>query len=416
MLTGNAIGLGEGGSDIDFAGHGSYSGPASSAGVLMDFGFSEEQELFRKTVRRFAERDLLPHYAERERLDYDLPALLRKMARLDLLGLRAPIEFGGGNAAYVTVGLAAEECARGDYNAASLIVSNIISTEILAGYAGRELQEEWLPAIIAGERHVALGLTEPHCGSDAAALTTKAVREGDVYILTGEKCSTSQIDAEACIVFARTSALAGAKGISAFLVRLDSPGVGRSRFDDLGMKLSRRGAIHLDGVRIPTRNLLAHEGQGFHVVMNEFDYSRAVIALQCIGTAEQSLDDTISYVRERNAFGQPLARFEGVSFPITEAATRLEAARLLAYKTLWLRDQGLPHSKEAAMAKWLGPHVAVEVIHQMLLLHGHAGYAADYPHGQRLRDTIGHEIGDGTAEIMKIIIAREMIGRQFRPS
>ena len=380
----------------------------------MDFAFSEEEELFRKTVRQFAERELRPKYAERERADYSTYDLLQKMAQLDLLGLRVPVEYGGSDAPCVMVGIAAEECSRGDYSAGTMIVGSLIS-EMIGHHAMPQVKEEWLPDIVAGRRHVALALTEPHCGSDAVALTTKAVRDGDEYVITGEKSSTSQVDADGCIVFARTSPVAGARGISAFLMPLDAPGVGTSRFNDLGMKLSHRGALHLDGVRVPARNRIGEEGQGFYIVMNEFDYSRAIIALQCIGTAEQSVDDTMEYAKSRTAFGQPIARFEGVSFPIAEAATQLEAARLLCYKVLWLRDKGLPHTKEAAMVKWLGPKLAVEVIHQMLLLHGHAGYSDDYPHGQRLRDTIGHQIGDGTGEVMKLVIAREMLGREFRP-
>lgn len=381
----------------------------------MDFSFTEEQELFRQTVRQFSEREVRPHYAERERMDYDLPSFLQKMAQLDLLGLRVPVEYGGVDTSYVNVGIATEELSRGDYNVGTLIVSNVISAEILSRHASERVKEEWLRDIVTGRRRVALALTEPHSGSDAVALTTRAVRDGDEYVITGEKSSTSQVDADACIVFVRTSQVAGARGVSAILVPLDAPGLGTSRFTDLGMKLSRRGALHLDGVRVPAHNLVGEEGQGFYAVMNQFDYSRAVIAIQCVATAMQSVDETIEYVKTRTAFGQPIARYEGVSFPIAEAMTKLEAVRLLCYKALWLRDMNLPHAKEAAMTKWLGPKLAVEAIHQMLLLHGHAGYSNDYPHEQRLRDVIGHQIGDGTGEIMKLIIAREMLGREFRP-
>ncbi|MBI3105492.1 MAG: acyl-CoA dehydrogenase family protein [Candidatus Rokubacteria bacterium] len=381
----------------------------------MDFGFTDEQELFRKTVRQFSEREVRPQYADRERPDYDLPAFLQRMAELGLLGLRAPVEYGGVNTSYVNVGIATEELSRSDYNVGTLIVSSVISTEVLSLHATDRVKEEWLADMVSGRRHVALALTEPHSGSDAAALTTRAVRDGDHYVITGEKSSTSQVDADACIVFVRTGQGTGARDVSAILVPLDTPGVGTSRFTDLGMKLSRRGALHLDGVRVPAHNLVGREGQGFYTVMNQFDYTRAVIAIQCVATAMQSVEETIEYVKTRTAFGQPIARYEGVSFPIAEALATLEAARLLCYKALWLRDVKLPHAKEAAMAKWLGPKLAVEAIHQMLLLHGHAGYSSDYPHGQRLRDVIGHQIGDGTGEIMKLIIARETLGREFRP-
>jgi len=246
-------------------------------------------------------------------------------------------------------------------------------------------------------------------------MTTSAVWDGDDYVLTGEKSSISFTEGTAAIVFAKTDPSAGARGVSAFFVPMDSPGLGRSKFRDLGERAITRGALHLDGVRVPAKNLLGREGQGFYIIMNQFDFNRAIIALMCIGAAQQTLEETMEYVKTRTAFGQPIARFEGVSFPIAEAATLLEAARLLSYKALWQRDHNTPHGMEAAMAKWWAPRLAVEVIHQMLLLHGHAGYSDDYLVGQRLRDVIGLEIGDGTAEVMKIIIGREMIGREFRP-
>jgi cyclohexanecarboxyl-CoA dehydrogenase len=168
-------------------------------------------------------------------------------------------------------------------------------------------------------------------------------------------------------------------------------------------------------VRIPASYLLGEENKGFYQVMQGFDFSRFVIGLMCIGAASVTLDETIAYVKERHAFGRPLAQFEGVSFPIAEYASQLEAAKWLCYRGLWLRDAGLPHTKEAAMAKYLAPKVAVEAIHECLLLHGHYGYTQDLPIEQRLRDVIGLEIGDGTAQIMKTLVAREVIGKAARP-
>ncbi|TAK36728.1 MAG: cyclohexanecarboxyl-CoA dehydrogenase [Chloroflexota bacterium] len=381
----------------------------------MDFAYSEEEELFRKTVRQFAMRELLPKYAERDDPNYPPEEARRQLAQADLMGLRAPIEYGGSDASHVMCGVAVEEVARGDYNMAALMLQNIVIADVLARHAPKEIKEEWLPEMVAGRRICTLALTEPQCGSDAAALETKAERQGDWYVITGEKSSISNVGADACVLFARTSPVPGARGISALFVPLDAPGVGRSHFNDLGMHLCRRGALHFDGVRVPKENLIGQEGTGFYQVMNQFDYIRALLSLQCLGCALQSVEETIEYVKTRNAFGQPIVRFEGVAFPIAEAMTKIEAARLLSYKSLWLRDRGLPHTKETAMVKWLGPRTSFEVIHQMLLFHGHAGYSDDYPLGQRLRDVIGHEIGDGTAEIMKTIVAREFVGREFRP-
>jgi cyclohexanecarboxyl-CoA dehydrogenase len=267
-----------------------------------------------------------------------------------------------------------------------------------------------------GTEVMGIALTEPAVGSDAANLTTRAVREGDTYILTGEKTSvTFAGDMDNCIVFAKTDPAAGARGVSAYVVRSAWDGVSRTVLPSIGSKSLARGTLSMDHVRVPRDHLIGEEGQGFRIIMSGFDYARAIIALMCLGTAAQSLDETMQYVKEREAFGRPIAKFEGVQFPIAEAHTMIEAARLLSYRCLWLKDEDLPHTKEAAMCKWWAPKLAVEVIHQCLLLHGHYGYVDDMPFDQRMRDVIGLEIGDGTAQIQKIVVARELMGREFLP-
>jgi cyclohexanecarboxyl-CoA dehydrogenase len=221
--------------------------------------------------------------------------------------------------------------------------------------------------------------------------------------------------AQAAIVFARTDARSKARGVSAFLVPLDLPGVSRSALRDLGARVVGRAVLAFDHVRIPVSHRLGAEGTGFHQVMQGFDYNRIVIALACLGAAQVSLEETMAYVKERRAFGRTLATFEGVSFPIAEAATHIDAARWLCYRGLWLADRGQPYTKESAMAKWWAPKLSVETIHQCLLLHGHYGYTDELPFEQRLRDVIGLEIGDGTAEVMKVIVARELMGRETLP-
>ncbi len=168
-------------------------------------------------------------------------------------------------------------------------------------------------------------------------------------------------------------------------------------------------------MRVPASHRLGDEGQGFYQVMRGFDYNRVGIALACLGVAQVSLEETMAYVKERRAFGKPLATFEGISFKIAEAATHIDACRGLCYRALWLADSGRPHTKESAMVKWWGPKLAVETIHQCLLFHGHYGYTDELPFEQRMRDVIGLEIGDGTAEVMKIIVARELMGREALP-
>jgi cyclohexanecarboxyl-CoA dehydrogenase len=221
--------------------------------------------------------------------------------------------------------------------------------------------------------------------------------------------------ARAAIVFARVTPHMRGSGITAFLVDLASPGVSRNPLRDLGSRAVGRAVIAFDHVRIPAQHRLGDEGTGFTRVMRGFDYNRCLIALACLGAAAISLEETMAYVMERQAFGRRLAQFEGVSFPLAEAATHIEGARWLAYHALWLADRGESHTKEAAMVKWWAPKLAADVVHQCLLLHGRYGYTDELPFEQRLRDVIGLEIGDGTAEVMKLVIVRELMGRESLP-
>ncbi len=378
----------------------------------MDFSFSAEQKLLQSTLRNFAERELSPAYAARDK-DEDLPrSLVRQLGELGLLAPMVEARFGGQGLDYVSLGLAHEEIARADFNAAYVMLLSALVGAIVAARGDDGQRAAILPAICAGEVIPALAVTEPGAGSDAAHASMQARREGDAYILNGEKSSISfATSADTALVMARTgSSGEGARGISAFYVDLHSPGVTRTRFKDLGSRAIGRGQLFFDSVRVPAGARIGIEGAGFVQVMQGFDFSRALIGLMCIGAAEQSLDETRKYVIERNAFGGSIARFEGVSFPIAEAAVQLRAARLLCYEALWLRDRGEPHGWLAAGCKWWAPELAAHVLHQCLLLHGHLGFSLDLPHQQRLRDVIGLEIGDGTAQIMKLVVARELLG------
>ncbi|MBI4590205.1 MAG: acyl-CoA dehydrogenase family protein [Candidatus Rokubacteria bacterium] len=379
----------------------------------MEFGFSDEQLLLQKTLRQYAKSELLPNYHRWDRGEKFPREKILELGQLGILGLRAPERFGGQDASFVAGGIASEELSRGDFNYSQFIQLSAIAAELLRENASPEVQAEWLPRLASGEALFAFALTEPAVGSDAANLTTRAVKQGDEYVITGEKASiTLGGFADVAIVFARTGE-AGARGISAFLVPLDRPGITRQVYQSPGERLSARGSLFFDGTRIPARFRLGEEREGFHSAMVSFDFNRAFIALACVGAALQSLDETVEYTKTRQAFGRPLAKFEGVSFQVAEQLTVLEGARLIAYKCLWLKDQGLPHTKESAMSKWLGPKVSVEAIHACILLHGHYGYNQESPLEQRLRDVIGLEIGDGTPEIMKGIVAREVYGREY---
>jgi cyclohexanecarboxyl-CoA dehydrogenase len=377
----------------------------------MSYDLTDDQRAFQETARRFAREKLAPGYQRREvegRIDR---ALVREMGALGLIAPELPEEMGGLGAPSLTSGLIAEAIGYADVNAAYIQILGSLNGKIIAGHARPELAQQWLPRLVSGEVIVAIGLTEPRGGSDAANLALSARRSGDTYILKGEKSSISMADqADAVVLFARTGTPeSGAHGVSAFLVPMNTPGVTTLRYNDLGSKAIGRSSIFFDDVVIPIQNRLADEGAGFVQVMQGFDFSRALIGLQVLGSAQASLDESWAYVQERKAFGAPLSKNQGVTFPLAEAETMVEATRQLCYRTLALKDAGKPHTTEAAMCKWLAPKTAVDVIHQCLLTHGHYGWSLDLPHQQRLRDVIGLEIGDGTAQIMKLIIAREKL-------
>ena len=382
----------------------------------MDLQLSPEQEALSRTLRQFARKELAPHSATWDRTGQFPSEAWRRMGELGILGLRIPAAYGGQESDFLTFGIAMEEIGRGDFSCTYGIQLAGLAGEILGRSAPEALKTRWLPPTAAGEAVVALALTEPGAGSDAANLACRAERDGDGYVLTGEKSGISLgMAAHAAIVFARTDPGARARGITAFLVPLDWPGVSRSALRDMGTRAIARAVLTFDHVRIPGSHRLGEEGTGFYQVMQGFDYNRIGIALACLGVAQESIEETMAYVRERKAFGQPLARFQGVSFPIAEAVTHVEACRWLCYRALWLADHGKPHTKESAMTKWWGPRLSVETIHQCLLLHGHYGYTDELPFERRMRDVIGLEIGDGASEVMKMVVARELLGRESLP-
>ena len=381
----------------------------------MRFDFAEEQEAFRREVRAFAARKLAPYYQHDDRAAKLRPKLVGDLGAMGIMGLRVPEAYGGQGADCVTTGVACEEIARADFNAAYLPLNAALVSEIV-GASGTEAQKAaFLGPIAAGEVLPALFLTEPDHGSDAASLQLRAERDGDGWRLVGEKTSiTLGLYAHTGVVFARTGG-GRARGVSAFYVHLDDRHLTRTGFCDLGNRSIGRASVHFDGHPVPADALLGGEGLGFTEVMRGFDYSRALIGLMCVGAAQASIDEALDYARERRAFGEPIGRFQGLSFPLVEHTTYLRAARHLCYEALWRKDQGLPHTLEANMAKWWAPKAAADAAHQALLTFGHVGYCDEVPHGQRLRDIIGLEIGDGTAQIAKLVVARQLLGREFAP-
>jgi cyclohexanecarboxyl-CoA dehydrogenase len=374
---------------------------------------NEDQLAIRDLARRFARDRLAPHYQAREAAGVMDRKLIREMGDLGLLGADLPEKFGGLGASGVTAGVIAEELAFGDFNISAVPVGVSLLGAILMGSATPAIAEHWVPRMVSGEALLGICVTEPSGGSDAANLKLRCRRAGEFYVLNGEKTSITFADnADAFIVFARTgSPDSGAAGITAMIVSADTPGIARTRFDDVGSRIIGRGSVFFEDVRVPIENRLGAENQGFTHVMRGFDYSRALIALQYVGCAQASLDEAWEYTTTRTTFGVPIAQYQGVTFPLVEGESLLAAVRQLSYHALALRDAGQPHTAEAAMVKWLGPKTAFDVIHQCLLTFGHYGWSKDLPHQQRMRDVMGLEIGDGTAGIMKLIVARERVGR-----
>jgi cyclohexanecarboxyl-CoA dehydrogenase len=379
----------------------------------MDYALSEQQEAFRETAARFAREKLAPHYQQRATEDGIDRAVLKEMGALGLIGADLPEQYGGLGESSVTTGIIIEQIAYADFNISYVPLLASLMGSMIAQHASPDIAQEWLPKVTGGEAIVGLGLTEPRGGSDAANLVLRAEKSGNGYRLNGEKTSISFSDqCEAAVIFARTGKVEdGARGVSAFFVDLRQNGVTRTHFDDIGTKPVGRGSIFLDDVFVPGECLMAEENKGFSKIMSGFDYSRALIGLECVGPAQASVDEAWRYAGERTAFERPIAQFQGVSFPLAEAETQLTMMRQLCYYTLSLRDRRLPHTAEAAMCKWYVPKVACEIIQQCLLTHGHYGYTTDLPFHQRYLDVMGLQIGDGTAQIQKLVIAREKVGR-----
>ncbi|HYQ39129.1 MAG TPA: acyl-CoA dehydrogenase family protein, partial [Pseudomonas sp.] len=304
----------------------------------MNFGFNEQQNAIRESVARFSADVLAPGYRKRDREGNIERSVIQQMGEMGLLGGELPEEYGGSGLDCVTAGIIIEEISKGDFNVGYIPLLTSLNGQIIAQHAAPDLAQEWLPEITAGRKVVCIALTEPSGGSDAASLRLKAERKGDVYVLNGEKTSISMADqADVAVVFARTGTQESrASGISAFLVPMNSKGISTTRFEDAGQRAIGRGSIFFDNVEVPANHRLGEEGKGFKQVMQGFDYSRALIGLQCLALAQQSLNETWQWLTERQAFGQPLAAFQGLTHPLAEYQTFVQAARLQCFYALWL--------------------------------------------------------------------------------
>ena len=377
----------------------------------------ETLQALAEQARRFADKRVAPGYQERDRTRVLDRCLMREMGALGFIAPELPESAGGQGMGCLAAGVIHEEIARADLSLSYINLLASLNGQILSQHGQPGLAGPWLRRLTAGEALLAIALTEPRGGSDAANLRLRVERVGDHYVINGEKTSISAADqADAVIVFGRTGSVeSGAHGVTALFVPTDVPGLTRSRFDCHGQRAIGRGSLFFENVKVPLDHRLGEENRGFVQVMQGFDFSRALIGLQVLAVARVALEEAWAYVAQREAFGKPLAAFQGVSHPLADFDTQVDAARLLCLQALWLKDQGLPHGAEAAMCKWWAPKLAYDTVHQCLLSFGHGGYDRGVME-QRLRDVLGFQIGDGTAQIMKTIIARARAGRNAVPN
>ena len=380
----------------------------------MNFNMTEDQIAIRDSVRKFAEAELLPMYQHWDRSGEFLPkSFTDKLVDMGLLRLRLPEKYGGQGYSFVDCGIVCEEIGRCDHQI-RYIVSNAIHLGEMASSMHPDLQDEWIPRIANGEI-MSLAFTEPGGGADAGNIRTKATRDGDYWVLNGEKTSVTFTGVSKVVFVSARTGGPGPRGLSFFLVPTDLPGVKTSNFERMGQRLDRGGSFFFDDVRVPARNMIGKENEGFIWAMTIIGYNRNFVPLACIGAAQKSLDETIVYAKQRQIMGKSMSKWQGVANELATEATKLEAARLLCYRALSLKDQGLRHDAESSMAKWWGVKVANEAIYTCMRLHGHYGWAKDLPFEQRMRDCLGMESADGPREVHLGIIARDLLGKEFAP-
>jgi alkylation response protein AidB-like acyl-CoA dehydrogenase len=372
---------------------------------------TDEQRQIRDTLREFARAELAPHAAAWDR-DHTFPReALRALGRLGALGVVVPERFGGAELDYVSLAVALEEIAAGD-GATSTIVSvqNSVVCGPIHAFGSDAQKQRFLPPLARGELLGCFCLTEPHTGSDAAAIATRAERRGDVYVLNGVKqFITSGANADVAIVFARTDKAAGSKGISAFIVDTKASGFVVARIEEkLGQRASDTAQIAFENCEVAAANLLGSEGEGYRIALSNLEGGRIGIAAQAVGMARAALDAALAYARERQAFGKPIVEHQAVNFRLADMATKIEVARQMVWHAAALRDAGMPCLTEASMAKLFASEMAEQVATDAIQIHGGYGYVTDFPVERIYRDVRVCQIYEGTSDIQRLVIGRAL--------
>jgi alkylation response protein AidB-like acyl-CoA dehydrogenase len=372
---------------------------------------TEEHQMIRDALRSYSQERLAPNAARWDREHYFPKDELKELAQLGAFGVAVPEEYGGAGLDYVSLALVLEEIAAGDGGTSTIIsVNNCPVCSIAMMYANEEQKQRWLRPLAQGELLGAFALTEPHTGSDAAALRTTAVRDGDHYVLNGTKqFITSGKNGDVAIVMAVTDKAAGKKGISAFWVPTDTPGYIVAGIEHkMGQHSSDTAQILLENCRIPAQNLIGEEGMGYKIALSGLEGGRIGIASQSVGMARAAFEAALTYARERESFGKPIFEHQSVQFKLSEMAMKIEAARQLILHAASMKDAGQPCLKEAAMAKLFASEMAERVVSDAMQVFGGYGYVNDFPVERIYRDVRVCQIYEGTSDIQKILIARAL--------
>jgi len=377
----------------------------------LDFSLTSEQKLFQKTIREFCEKEIKPLASKIDKEEYFPWELYKKMGRMGLMGMTVPQKYGGAGINRVSYMIALEEISRVCGSTGITVEAhNSLGVGHIYEKGTEEQRKKYLPKLLNGEGIAAWALTEPNAGSDAAGGQTTAVLKGGKWVLNGTKQFITSGDiAEVTIVMAMTDKSKGAKGISAFIVEKDTSGFKVGQLENkLGLRGSHTAELILEDCKIPKENLLDEEGQGFVGAMNILDRGRTAIGAMSVGIARGALEDSIEYAKQREQFGRPIGKFQAIQWKIADMATEIDAARLLVYRAAYLEDQNTRFTKEAAMAKLFASEMAMRATVNAIQVLGGYGYTREYNVERYFRDVKLCEIGEGTSEVQRMVIAKQL--------
>ena len=380
---------------------------------MLNFQLTEEQQSVQKMVRKFVDQEIIPYIAEWDRNHEFQPKILKRLADLQLTGVCIPEEYGGVGMDYNTLAIVCEELERGDtaYRTAVSVHTGLNSMTLLQ-WGTEEQKQKYLVPQAKGEKIGAFGLTEPNAGSDAAAMRTTAVRDGDDYIINGSKTWISLCDyADNFIVFAKTDVNAGARGVTAFIVERTFPGFeSKAIKGKLGIRAGNTGELFFSDMRVPAANILGEVGEGFKIAMSALDNGRFTVAAGACGLIAASLEESVKYCHERKTFGKEIGQHQLVQQMIAKMSANLEISRLLVYKSGWLKNEGKRNTQETSLAKWISCNAAFEAANDAVQIHGAYGYSDEYPVERFLRNSKAPVIYEGTREIHTVMQGEYALG------